>query len=101
MVRKLARNLSWQRLYVLMIDAGMPIFPGTLSELSPNQLNLLYWMRFYNQNIFSVEEIERPSEEIINYDCLLDEWLDQKKYKEGLKSRNVPFAEDMNDVIEF
>lgn len=89
-------------MYVLMSDTGVPMFSGTLIDYSDEQLNFIYWIKFYNYHVYSVEESERPAEYIIEYDCLFDEYLDRKQYKEKLQdSRGVKFANNMQDVIEF
>ena len=89
-------------MYVLMSDCGIPMFTGTLTELTEDQLALIYWIKFYNHHVYSIDETDRPAEYIVEYDCLFDEYLDNKHFKDKLSSkRGVQFANNMDTVIEF
>ena len=85
----------------MMLDAHVPIFPGSLIELDENQLDLMYWCKFYNQNVFSVPSNERPDEFTIDYDILLDEWLRKKEFNENSKIDNRQSSFDMQHLVEF
>ena len=86
-----------------MSDTHIPMFPGVLTSLCINQLSLLFWLKFYNQNVFSLDETERPADYIIDYDILLDEWIERKEFKDKSKTagRERSSANEMNQVIEF
>ena len=90
-------------MYVVMLDTHIPIFEGTLFEMEINKINLLYWCKFYYQNVFSMSELDRPDDFTIDYDILLDTWLENKRFKESVKTPNSKFgsAMDMQDVITF
>lgn len=82
-----------------MIDSHMPMFNGDLYNLSINEKNLLYWISFYYNNVFSLKENERPSDFIINYDVLLDKWFEDKKFREKMnKHRQGTPASQMQEV---
>jgi len=82
-----------------MIDTHMPMFKGNLYDLTINEKNLLYWMSFYNNNVFNLKEEERPSDFIINYDVLLDKWFEDKKFKEKMnRHRKTTPASEMQEV---
>lgn len=88
-------------MYVMMIDAHIPMFSGSLTALDEDQLNLMYWCKFYHNNVFSHLELERPDEFTIDYDILLDEWLEKKEFREKSKIDNRQSSDDMQHVIEF
>lgn len=87
-------------MYVLMLDTHIPIFSGTLIEYDNNQQMFLYWLKFYNHHVFSLDAGERPLDHIIDYDILLDEYLDRKEFREKTKG-NRTTASDMNTIISF
>jgi len=86
-----------------MLDSHTPIFEGALSQLDTNQKTLLYWCKFYYANVFSLSENERPHEFVIDYDILLDDYLERKRFAEENKSesRQRASATDMDNVITF
>jgi len=84
-----------------MLDSHIPMFPGSLTEMDEDQLDLMYWCKFYYQNVFSHPDLERPDEFTIDYDILLDEWLDKKDFRERSKIDNRNSSTDMQHVIEF
>lgn len=86
-----------------MIDTHIPLFEGVLTNLDENQKNLIYWCKFYNQVVYSQPEKERPSDFVIDYDILLDDWLEQKRFKEEVKVSGVQrgSASNMQEVITF
>ena len=90
-------------MYVLMLDTHIPMFSGTLIDYDINQRMFLYWLRFYNQNVFSLPLSDRPSDVVVDYDILLDEYIDHKEFQDKTKtsSRTRASAEEMNEVISF
>lgn len=70
-----------------MLDAHIPFFEGVLIELNQNQLNLLYWCKFYFHNVYSLDIDDRPTEFVIDYDVLMDDWLKRKEFREKNKGR--------------
>lgn len=79
------------------------MFEGSLIELDSNQKSLIYWCKFYNQHVFSLDETERPSDTLVEYDILLDTYLEDKAFREKSKtdSRKRTSAREMQSVIEF
>jgi len=90
-------------MYTLMIDAHIPIFKEPSMYMNINQKNLISWMRYYYNVVFSLDEKDRPSDFIIDYDILLDDWLERKRFKETVKTpdRKISSAEDMNYIVRF
>ena len=86
-----------------MLDTHIPLFPGCLFEMTTDRKSILYWCKFYNQEVFSLNESDRPDEFTIDYDILMDDWLEQKRFKEGVQTRGVQrkSAMDMEHVITF
>lgn len=86
-----------------MLDTHIPMFPGYLTELDSNQLSLIFWLKFYNQHVFSLDSLERPADYIVDYDILLDEYIEQKEFREKSKNtgRDRASANEMQSVIEF
>lgn len=84
-----------------MIDCHIPLYKGALVEMSNDQQLLIYWCRFYNQYVFSVEEKNRPSNFTVDYDVLMDNWVERKHFKEEIKAKTGKSAEDMDFVISF
>jgi hypothetical protein len=79
------------------------MFSGSLMEMDTNQKMLMYWCKFYNQHVFSLDENERPAEYIVDYDVLLDHHLDRKRFLDKSKTsgRARASANEMQEVIEF
>lgn len=87
-----------------MSDANIPMFKEPLIDLDNNQCNLIFWCKFYNHNVFTLTELDRPSDFIVDYDILLDDWLEQKRFREEVKTRGVKqrtSTHDMAEVISF
>lgn len=86
-----------------MLDAHIPIFKGELINLDVNQSNLLYWLKFYYNHIFSKDSTERPNDFVVGCDALLDAWLEKKSFDEKMKTDGRPraSAQEMDTVINF
>lgn len=84
-------------MYVLMLDSHIPLYEGSLMEYCVNQKAVLYWCKFYNSNVFAVDDKERPPDRIIEYDILLDDWLERKLNQRKIKKP----AREAQEVIEF
>jgi len=63
------------------------MFEGPIIEWDENKNNLMYWLMFYNKYIFSIDEEERPSDYIIKYNVLMDDWVERKLYREKQKDK--------------
>lgn len=87
----------------MMLDSHIPMFSNSLSEMDENERMLLYWLKYYNQHVFSQDEADRPTDQILEYDALVDEWVKNKDFKDRNKERmgGRNSAHDMNEVIEF
>lgn len=58
------------------------IFPGSLSEWDLNQSLLVNWLRFYYHRVYSLPDNEAPPDDLVKYDLLLDDWLEEKDDRE-------------------
>jgi hypothetical protein len=70
-IRQLARSVAWRALWSSMTTCGC-IFNGNPMEWSQNQKQLVYWSKVYD-NVF--ESYDRPTDEVVNDDDLLDSWF--------------------------
>lgn len=76
-IRYMARSNLWRISYTSAAKASMPLFPGPISELTPDQLNLIWWSGYY-QSIYEMLPEDQPEDWVIEDDDLLD------KHMEGL-----------------
>ena len=77
--------------YRASIQINKPLF----DELDINKENLIHWLEFY-KGIYELERSERPRDEIIADDFLLDDWVE--RYIQKQKSRSK--RRDHKEVIE-
>ena len=63
------------------------MFTGGLNEWNLNQLLLVNWLRFYYNRVYSLSDDEAVPEDLIQYDLLLDDWLENKDAQEKSKRR--------------
>lgn len=85
-------------MYAIMVETHIPMFEGALITMTELQKNLLYWCKFYNQYVFSQEKTNRPDDFTVDYDILMDDWVEKKHF---LETSNVTSANSMNEVIDF
>jgi hypothetical protein len=48
---------------------------------------LVNWLRYYYHRVYSLDEDERPPEDMVNYDLLLDEWLEARDLQRKQKMK--------------
>lgn len=85
-VRFLARHSLWRIRYVAAMKTGQQLFDNGLVDLTPDQLSLLYWSNYY-QSIFEMLPDDQPSQEIIDDDDKLDEYMESYfKKKEEVRT---------------
>ncbi len=73
-IRYLSRHLIWRIRYTSALKIGGPLFPGGLSDLTPDQQALLYWSNHY-QSIYEMLADDRPDDDIIEDDDALDSYM--------------------------
>lgn len=105
-IRQIARSGQWRNIFVGAIRGTLEMFPRGSKDFSNDQSNLLSWSMFY-QDIYEMSYKDRPSQETIEDDQKLDEYLEKftKKFlaeqaldrKEDLRSKLD--AKDHQDVI--
>jgi len=79
-MREISRTNPW-RIYWVSSGRGIGnIFGCSLSDLSQEQLDVVYWSSVYD-NVF--ENPERPSDDVVNDDILLDSWLEAQSKNSG------------------
>ena len=96
--------MTYQRMYVLMLDAHIPMFDGALIVNDENRLALMYWCKYYNSYVFSADSKDRPDDFTVNCDILMDEWVKKLAFKENIQASNPKgfrTADDMQSVITF
>jgi len=85
-VRFLARHNLWRVRYVAAQKTGGSLFCRDLSDLTPDQLGLLYWSNYY-QSIYEMLPDEQPDDDTIKDDEALDKYMERySKMRE--KDRN-------------
>ena len=82
------------------MDNSVPLFAGSVSEWTETQIQLMYWMKFYNTYHFSKEEKDRSPEGLVEYDILFDEWVDRRNYMEEQKRSGRRTAQNAQDVYQ-
>lgn len=74
-VRYLARHSLWRIRYTAALKIGGSLFSRDLDDLTPDQLNLLYWSNYY-QSIYEMLPDDQPDEETIKDDEALDKFME-------------------------
>jgi hypothetical protein len=72
MVRAVARDKEWRKIWEASKKTGSPLFDGCVSSWDKNKLYLCHWSEFYD-SIYSYHT--PPSEDIIYDDEKLFEWI--------------------------
>lgn len=80
------------------MDCHIPLFDNNMMDTDINKVNFMYWCKFYYQNVYSLEEEDRPNEYVLEHDILLDDWLEKKIFKEKNKNRGVRYADNNQEV---
>jgi len=74
------------------LDFKTNVFEKDVSRWNVNQLGLSQWFKYY-YNIYQKEENERPSEEDMRYDVLVDSFVREskklKKAKDSLRANSM------------
>ena len=83
-IRALARNPEWRLRWRSAKDTSSPPFDGHSSAWDRNKLNLIYWSDFYDSVI---QHPEAPSEEVVENDELLQQWLNEILAKKRQKQQ--------------
>lgn len=74
-LRMLARNPKWQNVYDLSCDVGG--WPLGFDNL--DRIRFSKWCQFYKRLMENYEEEERPTERILCFDVLVDNFLREDK----------------------
>lgn len=74
-IRYIARHSLWRIRYVAAQKTGGPLFVRGLDDLTPDQINLLYWSNYY-QSIYEMLPDDQPDEDIIKDDESLDHHME-------------------------
>lgn len=84
-------------------ETGQPLFKETLAEWSTERLHFVAWLMFYDK-VYNLPD-GAPSQDIINDDALLDDWIsnyNMKKVAERTGATNrKKSATDHKAVISF
>jgi hypothetical protein len=97
---------EWRARWKAATKTGSPLFEGPTTDWNINQVALSYWTNFYD-NVY--EHPERPDQNIINSDDLLDKWVEDesKKMEDRAKSNSRNYNKrptgtyDKEEVIYF
>jgi hypothetical protein len=107
-IRFIARSTLWRIRYNNSMKTSETLLGIPTIDYSVDQLNLVYWANYYDQ-IYSMMPTDRPSDETINDDELLDKFMEeyynemnnetsiQKERK--IKTKGLLSAFDSDEVI--
>ena len=99
-MREIARTEPWRSIWIASCKVGN-LFPHPMTEMTVYQKNIVSWSLIYD-NVY--ENIEAPSQDIINDDLLLDSWLaeqnDKRKTKEVSKNIKTIDAQEVGIVCD-
>jgi hypothetical protein len=90
-IRYIARSNLWRIQYVSAQKANMPLFPCSIYDLTPDQLNLIWWSSYY-QSIYEMLPDDQPDDRTIEDDEALDKYMEDL-HKERSKERASKRAE--------
>jgi len=101
--RQLARSGEWRLIWTLSKENLSSLFNRPIQDLSSRQKLLIYWSRVYDS---VYDDYERPDENIIEDDDLLDEWLanrsvQQEEKRTGVKAGEVDRLSKHNERVGF
>lgn len=85
-LRKLARSSEWRIRYMSSIKTTFPLFSRKPEDYTKDQVALMYWSNFY-QNVYEMLSDDRPSDDIIENDTLLDVFMED--YYKGLEQERL------------
>jgi len=74
-IRFLARHNLWRIRFIAALKIGGSLFSRELSDLTPDQLALLYWSNYY-QSIYEMLPDDQPDEATIKDDEALDKYME-------------------------
>lgn len=104
-IREIARSGNWRHRWN-SASSIIDVFGRPIVELDEEQGNLVYWSTIYD-SVF--ESMERPPQEIIDNDELLDKWFeeqgrknaleDKKRYLDKKNSRIIPSSVNRHGEI--
>lgn len=71
-----------------------------MTEWDVNKVELINWCAFYH-NLFVSPDDDRPPDDIIDKDALLDEWLDYNRFKKkNSRKSSVVSADSHMETFE-
>jgi len=79
-LRKIARHPIWRNYYINSERANLDLFSSKTEDLSSDQLRLLSWSNYY-YDIYQLSPRDRPSEDILEDDDALDNYLEEYNRK--------------------
>ncbi len=85
-IRYISRHSLWRIRYVAALKTGGPLFTRGLEDLTPDQINLLYWSNYY-QSIYEMMPDDQPEDDVIKDDEALDQHM-EAYFKRRQEDRN-------------
>lgn len=67
--------------------SNTPLFPGPISEWNDLQVELAYYCQYYYNIYYEIED--HPSDDIINDDYLLEQWLQKREHDRYIAERKA------------
>lgn len=75
-LRKIARGYEWRIRYISSVKTSLPLLSRNSEDYTKDQIALVYWSNFY-QNIYEMLSEDRPTDDIIESDALLDVYMSE------------------------
>ena len=94
-IRELSRSEPWRTYWKASCQASDPLFDIPSTQYNLYQKSMCYWSLLYD-NIF--EHPESPTQEVINDDALLDDWL-LEQYNKRQKETSTDSSFIKNEKI--
>lgn len=82
-IREIARSSNWRHRW-RSSSSIIDVFGKPIVELDDEQSNLVYWSNIYDS---VYESLDRPPQEIIDSDELLDKWFNEQNRKNELEDK--------------
>jgi hypothetical protein len=73
-IRYIARSNLWRINYISAQKSNTPLFTCSVIDLTPDQLNLIWWSSYY-ESIYQMLPDDQPDDEIIEDDAALDKYM--------------------------
>jgi hypothetical protein len=92
----LARRTSWEDRIAFSVANNISVFGGSIMDLTEDQMSLYRWGVFL-YNAHSLPPDERPSNDELDNDYLLGQWMKRRSQKEREFARNANSRDSLDE----